>query len=63
MPKDIIRLMDHLKIGKGHVVGYSLGGFITLKLMTMYPDRLLSARRAARGGPQTQTRTSNSCQT
>lgn len=43
MPKDIINLMDHLGIQKAHVVGYSMGGFITLKLLTEYPDRLLSA--------------------
>lgn len=40
---DIVRLMDHLKIEKAHLVGYSMGGFITLKFMTIYPDRLLSA--------------------
>ena len=40
---DIVRLMDHLKIEKAHLVGYSMGGFITLKFLTKYPDRLLSA--------------------
>lgn len=40
---DIARLMDHLKIEKAHLVGYSMGGFITMKFMTKYPDRLLSA--------------------
>lgn len=39
---DIVRLMDHLKIQKAHVIGYSMGSFITLKLGTLYPDRLLS---------------------
>jgi len=41
--EDVVRLMDHLAIAKTHVVGYSLGGFITLKLLTMYPDRLRTA--------------------
>lgn len=43
MVDDIIRLMDHLEIEKAHVVGYSMGGFITLKLLTQAPERLLSA--------------------
>lgn len=47
--KDIVRLMDHLKIPKAHVVGYSMGSFITLKLTTMYPDRLLSTAPCGAG--------------
>lgn len=43
MVEDVVRLLDHLDIEKAHVVGYSMGGFITLKLLTMHPDRLLSA--------------------
>ncbi len=43
MVEDVRRLMDHLKISKAHVVGYSMGGFITLKFMALYPERLLSA--------------------
>ncbi len=43
MVKDVIRLMDHLKLPKAHVVGYSMGGFITMKLLAEHPDRLLSA--------------------
>lgn len=39
---DVIRLMDHLNIEKAHVLGYSMGGFIVLKLATLYPERLLS---------------------
>lgn len=42
MCEDIIRLMDHLNIEKAHVLGYSMGGFIVLKLATLHPDRLLS---------------------
>jgi pimeloyl-ACP methyl ester carboxylesterase len=47
--RDIIRLLDHLGLERAHVVGYSMGGFITLKLVTMYPDRLLSAAPCGAG--------------
>ncbi|NUM54056.1 MAG: alpha/beta hydrolase [Candidatus Hydrogenedentes bacterium] len=47
--KDIVRLLDHLKIEKAHVVGYSMGSFITLKFVTMYPERLLSAAPCGAG--------------
>ncbi|MCC6145248.1 MAG: alpha/beta fold hydrolase [Candidatus Hydrogenedentes bacterium] len=43
MADDILRLMDHLKIVKAHVLGYSMGGFITMDLVGRHPDRLLSA--------------------
>ncbi len=43
MAKDVIRLMDHLKIEKAYIMGYSMGGFITLKLVTMYPERIIKA--------------------
>ncbi len=46
---DIVRLMDPLKIPKAHVVGYSMGCFITLKLTTLYPDRLLSSAPCGAG--------------
>lgn len=49
MVNDVIRLMDHLKIEKAHVVGYSMGGFITLKLLAEHPDRLLSAAPCGAG--------------
>lgn len=43
MVEDVVGLLDHLGTEKAHVVGYSLGGIITLKLATTHPDRLLSA--------------------
>ena len=46
---DVIALMDHLKIKKAHVVGYSMGGFITDKLLTTYPERLLTATLGGAG--------------
>jgi pimeloyl-ACP methyl ester carboxylesterase len=41
--KDVILLLDHLKIEKAHVVGYSVGGMVSLKLVASHPDRVLSA--------------------
>lgn len=43
MVEDIVRLMDHLGIEKAHVAGYSLGGFLTVKLATTHADRLITA--------------------
>lgn len=42
MARDVARLMDHLKLERAHVVGYSMGGFVALKFATLYPERLLS---------------------
>lgn len=43
MVLDQVRLLDHLGIDKAHVVGYSMGGFITSKLITTHPERVKSA--------------------
>lgn len=43
MVEDCVRLLDHLKIEKAHWVGYSMGGMITLKALTMHPERIRSA--------------------
>jgi pimeloyl-ACP methyl ester carboxylesterase len=53
MVDDVIRLMDHMKIDKAHVVGYSMGGFMTDYLLLKYPDRLLSATLGGAGWMQT----------
>lgn len=42
MVQDVVRLLDHLKIEKAHVVGYSMGGMMTLKLAAVAPERMLS---------------------
>jgi pimeloyl-ACP methyl ester carboxylesterase len=50
MVEDAVRLLDHLKIDRAHVVGYSMGGTITCKLVATHPDRLLSATLGGSGG-------------
>ena len=42
MARDVVRLMDHLKIQRAHVLGYSLGAMIAGRLATMDPERLSS---------------------
>ena len=49
MAEDIVRLLDHLKIKKAHLVGYSIGGFMTLKLVALHPERILSATTGGAG--------------
>lgn len=43
MANDVIRLLDHLKIERAHIVGYSMGAFITNNLVARHPERILSA--------------------
>lgn len=43
MVEDVIRLMDHLKIRRAHIVGYSMGGRIAVLLLAEHPDRLFTA--------------------
>jgi len=42
LARDVIRLLDHLKIQRAHIVGYSLGAVIAGRLVTTNPDRLAS---------------------
>ena len=52
MVEDAVRLLDHLEIDKAHVVGYSMGGFITNKLVTTHPERLITATLGGAGWAQ-----------
>lgn len=56
MIDDVPRLLDHLGIEKAHIAGYSLGGFITLKLLTRHPDRVQSAALCASGWANVESR-------
>jgi len=49
MVEDVVRLLDHLKIEKAHIVGYSMGGFITIKLLATHPERVISATTGGAG--------------
>jgi pimeloyl-ACP methyl ester carboxylesterase len=49
MAGDTIHLMDYLKIRKAHIVGYSMGGFITSVILTEHPDRCLTATMGGAG--------------
>ncbi|MHB1422478.1 MAG: alpha/beta fold hydrolase [Gemmataceae bacterium] len=51
MTKDAVRLLDHLKIDKAHVVGYSLGASITLQMAVRYPERIRTATLGGAGLP------------
>jgi pimeloyl-ACP methyl ester carboxylesterase len=49
MVEDAVRLLDHLKIDKAHVVGYSMGAMLTSKLLVTHPQRMLSATLGGAG--------------
>jgi pimeloyl-ACP methyl ester carboxylesterase len=51
MTKDAIRLLDHLKIDKVHLVGYSMGGSIALQIVARYPERVRTATLGGSGLP------------
>ena len=44
---DVVRLLDHLELRQADVMGYSMGGFITLRLLHDAPERV---RRAVVAG-------------
>jgi pimeloyl-ACP methyl ester carboxylesterase len=49
MVEDVVLLMDHVKVKKAHVVGYSLGGIIAMKLIATHTDRVLSGTLGGMG--------------
>ncbi len=52
MAKDVIELMDHLRIDKAHVHGYSMGGMIVSQLLATCPDRFITASYGGSGVPE-----------
>ena len=49
MADDVVRLLDHLKLPKAHVVGYSMGGCIVNNLRDRHPNRLCTVTIAGAG--------------
>ena len=49
---DVVRLLDHLKIKQAHLVGYSMGGMITLNVAARHPDREKSDEEQGSGKAQ-----------
>jgi pimeloyl-ACP methyl ester carboxylesterase len=50
MALDAVRLMDHLQIRRVHIVGFSMGSTTVSLLLTMQPDRFLTATLIAGAG-------------
>ena len=46
---DTIELMDHLKIEKAHIGGYSMGGAFTGELLATHPERFITAHFGGSG--------------
>jgi len=53
--QDVVELMDHLKIQKAHIHGYSMGGGMTGQLLSMIPDRFITAGFGGSGLQETDT--------
>ena len=49
MVDDVRELMDHLKIKRAQVVGYSLGGIIALRFIVEHPERVISGTLGGMG--------------
>jgi 3-oxoadipate enol-lactonase len=47
MVDDVVRLMDHLKIQRAHLVGHSMGALIAANVAARYPARVTSAALVA----------------
>jgi pimeloyl-ACP methyl ester carboxylesterase len=46
---DVILLLNHLNIRKAHIVGYSMGGMVALKLIAEHPERVISGTLGGAG--------------
>jgi len=47
---DVVRLLDFLKIERAHIIGFSLGGSTVAQLLTLHPERFLTAVQVAGAG-------------
>jgi pimeloyl-ACP methyl ester carboxylesterase len=55
MGMDVVRLLDHLKIRRAHIVGYSMGGGIVAQLLIEHPERFISATLGGNAGRRSWT--------
>jgi pimeloyl-ACP methyl ester carboxylesterase len=57
LASDVVALLEHLRVGKAHVLGTSLGGFVAQELALGRPDLVerlvLVGTSYGRGGPET----------
>jgi pimeloyl-ACP methyl ester carboxylesterase len=51
--QDVVELMDHLKIERAHIHGYSMGGGIVGQLLGLIPDRFITAGFGGSGMSET----------
>lgn len=51
--QDVVELMDHLKIDRAHIHGYSMGGGIVGQLLGLIPDRFITAGFGGSGMSET----------
>jgi pimeloyl-ACP methyl ester carboxylesterase len=47
---DVVRLLDALQIRRAHIIGFSLGGSTVAQLLTLHPERFLTATQVAAAG-------------
>ena len=53
MATDVVELMDHLKIAKAHIHGYSMGGAMLTQILARNQDRLITAIFGGSGPQET----------
>ena len=53
--QDVVELMDHLKISRAHIHGYSMGGAFTGQLLALIPERFITAGFGGSGIQETNT--------
>ncbi|MBY0268906.1 MAG: alpha/beta hydrolase [Burkholderiales bacterium] len=47
---DVVRILDALKIGRAHIIGFSLGSSTVAQLLTLHPERFLTGVQVAGAG-------------
>jgi pimeloyl-ACP methyl ester carboxylesterase len=57
MQRDVLRLLDHLKLERADMMGYSMGAWLLLPLLANHPDRIHSAVLGGAGAPLPETTT------